>query len=335
MKNLKTALWFVALFAISTTINAQHFLRTSGTQIVNENDEPILLRGMGLGGWMVQEGYMLQTASFANSQHKIRAEIEAIIGPSSTAEFYEAWLNNHVQKSDIDKLKEWGFNSVRLPMHYNLFTLPIEDEPTSGQDTWLERGFELTDNLIEWCAANEMYVILDMHACPGGQGYDEGISDYDPNKPSLWESAENRRKLVALWKRIAERYADEQWVAGYDLINEPNWNLPGGTALREIYEDIIEEVRSVDDRHIVFIEGNWFANDFTGLTPPWVDNFVYAPHKYWSVNDEASMKFALDLREQSLSLGLIRRGRVPLIRRCWTIGKAMLLCHRSQLLVSH
>jgi len=92
--------------------------------------------------------------------------------------------------------------------------------------------------------------------------------------------------------------ADEQWVAGYDLINEPNWNLPGGTALREIYEDIIEEVRSVDDRHIVFIEGNWFANDFTGLTPPWVDNFVYAPHKYWSVNDEASMKFALDLREQ-------------------------------------
>jgi len=132
MKNLKTALWFVALFAISTTINAQHFLRTSGTQIVNENDEPILLRGMGLGGWMVQEGYMLQTASFANSQHKIRAEIEAIIGPSSTAEFYEAWLNNHVQKSDIDKLKEWGFNSVRLPMHYNLFTLPIEDEPTSG-----------------------------------------------------------------------------------------------------------------------------------------------------------------------------------------------------------
>ena len=297
MKNTKL---FILIFLLSCSANlsAQSYLSTHGQAIVNESSDTVILRGMGLGGWMLQEGYMLQTAGFANAQHKIRAEIEALIGEADTDVFYDAWLANHCRKADIDSLKAWGFNSVRLPMHYNLFTLPVEDEPVAGEQTWLTKGFTLTDSLISWCAQNELYVILDLHATPGGQGYDEGISDYDPTKPSLWESAANREKCVALWRRLAERYADEPWIAGYDLINEPNWNLPGGTALRAIYQDITTAIREVDDRHIIFIEGNWFANDFTGLTPPWDDNMVYSPHKYWSINDAASIQWVLDLRAQ-------------------------------------
>lgn len=295
-KNTIFSLALFLMFLMTFQGQAQHFLSTNGKAIVNENQDTILLRGMGLGGWMVQEGYMLQTASFANSQHKIRAKIEELIGETDTDLFYDAWLANHVRKTDIDSLKSWGFNSVRVPMHYNLFTLPIEDEPVAGENTWLTKGFELTDSLISWCVQNEMYVILDLHAAPGGQGYDEGISDYDPNKPSLWESQENRDKMVALWHRIAERYADEQWVAGYDLLNETNWDLPGGVALKNLYQEITDSIRTVDSDHIIFIEGNWFANDFTGLTPPWDDNIVYSPHKYWSTNDEATMQWVIDIR---------------------------------------
>ncbi len=284
------------ILLLTFQVNAQHFLSTNGKAIVNENQDTILLRGIGLGGWMVQEGYMLQTAGFANPQHEIRAKIQELIGVVDTDLFYEGWLANHTRKADIDSMKSWGFNSVRLPMHYNLFTLPIEEEPVAGQQTWLTKGFELTDSLISWCAQNEMYVILDLHAAPGGQGYDAAISDYDATKPSLWESKENRDKMVALWKRIAKRYADEQWVAGYDLLNEVNWDLPGGVALRNLYEEATDSIRTVDTEHIIFIEGNWFANDFTGLTPPWDDNLVYSPHKYWSVNDQASIQWVLDLR---------------------------------------
>ena len=87
-----------------------------------------------------------------------------------------------------------------------------------------------------------MYVILDMHAAPGGQGRNSEISDYDPSKPSLWESERNKTKLVQLWKKIAERYKDNKWIGGYDLINETNWDLPGGVALRDIYERITTEL---------------------------------------------------------------------------------------------
>ena len=247
---------------------------------------------------MLQEGYMLQTAGFASAQYQIRALIEDLIGVPDTDAFYDAWLANHVRKIDIDSLASWGFNSVRLPMHYNLFTLSIEDEPIPGENTWFDKGFELTDSLISWCAQNQMYVILDLHAAPGGQGYDQGISDYDPTKPSLWQSQANRDKTVALWKRIAERYVNEPWVAGYDLINEPNWNLPGGVQLRVLYEEITDSIRTVDNNHIIFIEGNWFANDFTGLTPPWDPNMVYSPHKYWSFNEQSDIQWVLTLRDQ-------------------------------------
>ena len=48
----------------------------------------------------------------------------------------------------------------------------------------IEEGFTIIDNLLEW--VNHKYVChLDMHAAPGGQGYNQDISDYDPNKPSL------------------------------------------------------------------------------------------------------------------------------------------------------
>jgi len=143
-----------------------------------------------------------------------------------------------------------------------------------------------------------MYVILDLHAAPGGQGFDQAISDYNPDLPSLWESQANRDKMVALWGRIAEHYKDEPVIAGYDLLNEPNWNLNQGQELRELYGDVTDAIRAVDQTHILFIEGNWFANDFTGLTPPWDDNLVYSPHKYWSFNDQASIQWVLDMRNE-------------------------------------
>ncbi len=288
----------ICLVLITSLANAQGYLKADGKNIVNENGETVILRGMGLGGWMLQEGYMLQTAGFANAQYKIRNSVEELIGKADTDLFYEAWLANHVRKADIDSLKAWGFNSVRLPMHYNLFTLPIEDEPVAGENTWLTKGFELTDSLITWCKANEMYVIFDLHAAPGGQGRDEGISDYDTTKPSLWESPANQAKTVALWKKLAETYVDEPWVGGYDLINETNWEMTNNAPLKQIYLDLTAAIREVDTKHIIFIEGNWFANDFTNLTPPWDDNLVYSPHKYWSINDQASIQWVLDLQNQ-------------------------------------
>lgn len=290
-------------------LRAQGYLRAEGKRIVNEKGENVLLKGMGLGGWMLQEGYMLGLYS-GGQQYKIRERIEALIGGKQTEEFYQTWLANHTTRADIDSLKSWGFNSVRLPMHYNLYTLPVDQEPEAGRNTWLKKGFELTDSLLHWCKDNQMYLILDLHAAPGGQGNDLNISDRNPDKPSLWESEANQQKTIALWKKLAERYVNEPWIGGYDILNEPNWGFENpakdknGTAeqknapLRKLLTNITAAIREVDKKHIIIIEGNGWGNNYKGILPPWDNNTVLSFHKYWNYNDQQSIRHIINYRDK-------------------------------------
>jgi hypothetical protein len=300
------ALIIVILHAF-TWSHAQ-YLKVKRTAIVNEKGDTIILRGMGLGGWMLQEGYMFRLSALGQ-QYRIREKIADVIGQEKTKQFYERWLSNHTTKKDIDSLAAWGFNSIRLPMHYNLYTLSVDEEPVKGGNTWLQKGFAMTDSLLKWCKSNKIYLILDLHAAPGGQGHDLPISDRDPAKPSLWESEENRLKTINLWRKLAERYVNEPWIGGYDIINEPNWGFEDlkdirGTSekknepLKELMIAITKTIREVDKKHIIIIEGNGFGNNYRGVLPPWDNNMVLSFHKYGNFNTIEQIKGFLELRDQ-------------------------------------
>lgn len=305
---------FFTLFLLSAITNyAQEanfsgFLKVDGQKIVNDKNENIVLRGFGLGGYMLQEGYMLKVP-FSGQQYVFKEHVQELIGNEKTEEFYSKWRNNFMQKKDVDSLKKWGYNSIRLPMHYNLFTLPVDQEPEKGKNTWLEEGFRLTDQLVSWCRDNKIYLILDMHATPGGQGNDVNISDRDPSKPSLWESVENRDKLEALWVKLAERYKDEPVIGGYDLINEPNWTFEEGkningtedsknSMLWDFQKKLTKSIREIDNNHIIIIEGNGWGNNYNGLIDLWDDNLVMSFHKYWTYNTKESIQTFIDYREE-------------------------------------
>lgn len=295
------------LFICCNHLFSLSMLKTENKKIVDPSGQEVILRGMGLGGWMLQEGYMLRVPG-GGSQQIIKSRITDLIGEEACTLFYEKWLQNHVTKTDIDLLAAWGFNSVRLPMHFNLFTLPVDEEPVKGEHTWLNIGFELTDSLLSWCKSNQMYLILDLHAAPGGQGKDANISDYNPDKPSLWECEYNKEKTIALWRKIATYYADEPYIGGFDLLNEPNWTFEGknknGTQdlcnapIWEIYQRITKAIREVNQHHIIFIEGNGWANNFNGFPGIWDDNLVLSFHKYWNPNNQESINAFIALRDK-------------------------------------
>ena len=294
---LKNFLFYLLLFF--TSVSFSQNLKTEGKKIVDGDGNEVLLRGYAPGGWLLIEGYMMhETDGSIGAQHQIKSNLVSLMGAEKTEEFFNKWRENHFTKRDVDSLASWGFNSIRVPLHYNLFTLPIQEEPTAGENTWLEEGFSIVDNVLAWAKPHNMYVILDLHAAPGGQGRNTDISDYDPNKPSLWESEQNKSKTVALWRKIAERYKDNEWIGGYDLLNETNWDLPEGKDLKDLFVRITNAIREVDDKHIIIIEGNDYANNFTGLLPPWDDNMAYSFHKYWNSTNEDDLNWILPIREQ-------------------------------------
>jgi len=307
---LKKSLLYIFLFSsISITGFSQGFLKASGTKIVDGQGRNVLLRGIGLGGWMLQEGYMLKIDKEAQ-QYRIRERIADLMGPKQTQEFYDAWLANHMRKTDVDSMKRWGFNSIRLPMHYNLYTLPVDQEPVAGKNTWLEKGFAMTDSLLNWCKANKMYLILDLHAAPGGQGNDLNIADRDPSKPYLWDSQANQEKTIALWRKLAERYKNEAYIGAYDIINEPNYGFSNpeedknGTKekvnapLRKLMVEITKAIREVDQQHLIIIEGNGWGNNYNGIFPLWDKNMALSFHKYWNYNDQASIAHIIKARDE-------------------------------------
>jgi len=266
------------------------FLKVKGTEIVN-NHGVIPLRGLNVGNWLLQEGYMMQTYSTAPAQHQFKERVVQLIGKEKTETFYKKWRANYITRDDIDVIGKWGFNNIRLPLHYNLFMKEDSSLDMVGP------GFALIDSTLKWCVANHMYLILDMHAVPGGQSPDN-IADFHAGNLQIWRSKSYQAKLVKLWREIAKKYAKELWIGGYDLINETVYTFPEDTSFRKYFVLLTKEVRKVDKNHILFIEGNNYANNFKNLTPPWDNNMVYSFHKYWNYPDKNSINWVLEMRER-------------------------------------
>ena len=115
----------IILFFLATCMSfSQGFLHNVDGEIVEGNGEPILLRGFGLGGWLVPEGYMLHNQAWIagfESPTEIENHVIDLIGVDAAENFWNLYRENYVAQADIDQIAEWGFNHIRVPFHYKQF----------------------------------------------------------------------------------------------------------------------------------------------------------------------------------------------------------------------
>lgn len=271
-------------FTFPATAQKNKFCITSGKQILDTNGQPILLKGTNLGNWLVPEGYMFKMGK-VSSPRKIDELLNELVGPDSTTVFWDRYLENYITQEDIKYLKRIGCNHIRLPFHYKLFT----------NDLYMGKrneGFKYFDRVIEWCRQENLYVLLDMHCAPGGQTGDNIDDSY--GYPWLYLSKSSQDEMSAIWVKIAKRYKNDPIVIGYDVINEPfahyfKEQIPDyNHRLFVLYQRMVKDIRSVDKKHIIFLNGSIWSGDF-GVFESIIDNnVVYEFHKYWfDVNQEA------------------------------------------------
>lgn len=250
----------------------------AGIRIVDGDGHRLALHGVNLGGWLLWEGWIFGepgSAYFSRSETQVN---DALIRLGvSDAAFRRGVYQTFITKEDIHQIARAGFNVVRLPLNHRLFT--------TGQPQW-----KLVDDLLSWCEAYHIHVVLDLHGAPGGQS---SFWTADPGHEPLrlWDSEQHKSATVALWRQIAKRYKDREIVAGYDILNEPDPHT--GSQLRDLDQRIADAIRQVDARHLIFVEGTNFSSDFSMFDKPLCRNMAYSPHVYhfpWGADSKSKME---------------------------------------------
>ncbi|CAM3670232.1 cellulase family glycosylhydrolase [Cohnella lubricantis] len=302
------------------------WVRAEGKRLVNGRGEELMLRGVGLGSWLLPEGYMWKLPEGGDRPRRIERMSAELVGAEEAAGFWEAYRERYIAEADIRRIAEEGFNSVRVPFNARMLLegdidggleRKADGEPGGGlsgelhgeqsgrlgsglnSEGYNERALGLLDRVIEWCKRWNVYVILDMHGAPGGQT-GANIDDSENDQPELFIREEYRQAAIDMWRMLARRYRDEWIVAGYDLLNEPLPDYHGAYhgEVQSLYRDMIRAIREEDARHLIILEGVHWSTDWSIFTERLDDNVLYQFHKYWNNPDTESIQKYLDFRDE-------------------------------------
>ncbi len=293
--SIQNLLLLLFIFCVFKAEAQNTFISVKGKEIIGTNGKPMLLKGTNLGNWMVPEGYMFKFKD-VSSPRLINEAITEVIGPDEAKDFWQKYLDSYITEADIHYLKSTGMNSLRVPFNYRLFT----NETYLGA-TDENRGFTLLDKLIGWSKKEGMYLILDMHAAPGGQTGDNIDDGY--GYPFLFENEQSQVLTINIWKKIAGRYKNEPVIMGYDLLNEPIAHYFDASKLNPLleplYKKITAAIRTTDKNHLIFLGGAQWDGNFSVFGPPFDDKLVYTFHTYWTeVKQEVIQRF-IDFRDKN------------------------------------
>lgn len=267
----------------------QPWLHVEGRYLLTDAGQRFMVRGTNLGNWLNPEGYMFGFRR-CNSAGKMDQAFCELIGPEATDAFWETFRANYVTAEDIAFIASTGTNTIRLPFHYKLFTTDRYLGSRCPED-----GFRYMDSVVNWCSRYGLYVILDMHDCPGGQTGDNIDDSY--GWPWLFRSPNAQEQFVALWKKIAYHYKHEPVVLGYELMNEPiahyfRDSLQALNAeLEPLYKRTVAAIREVDSQHVILLGGAQWNGTFRGVFhDDWRgQNVAFACHRYGQSPDSTGI----------------------------------------------
>jgi endoglycosylceramidase len=236
---------------------------------------------------------------------------------------YEASVTGFGE-DDAAFLEHEGFNSVRLGVIYKA----VEPQPGVYDDNYLAKIAQ-TASLLE---KHGITPLLDFHQDMynerfQGEGWPDWavLDDGAPNQPqagfpgnylvqpglnrafdNFWANATGPGdtgigdRYAQAWKHVANRFAADEGILGYDLLNEPwpgtGWqqcaNPAGcpafdGGVFADFYKRTLKALREGDPKHLAFYEPNVLFNDGADTQLPKFDDkqLGMSWHNYCLVGD--------------------------------------------------
>ena len=287
----------MALTAGALPPKGRGFVHVDGPNLIQPNGERLYIQGTNLGNWLNPEGYMFGLSK-TNSAWMIDLMVRQLIGPDAAQDFWQAFRQNYVTRDDIQFIRQQGANTIRLPFNYKLFT----DEDYMGL-YGSKDAFGLIDQVVEWCREAGLYLILDMHDCPGGQTGDNIDDGY--GYPWLFESEASQQLFCDIWRKIARHYKSEPVILGYELMNEPIAHyFDNREALKQLLEPLykrcVAAIREVDRNHVILLGGaHWNSHFYMFHDWTFDPNLMYTCHRYGGDATAEAIKDYIDFRDKT------------------------------------
>lgn len=276
-------------------INANDYLTVSNGNLVNRYGDTVVLNGVNLGGWLIQECWMCPVNSGSGGDWGNLDTINAFKKQGFTdAQFqklFDTYQDNWITEYDLDIIAGTGANCVRVPFWYRNFML---DESGTWIDSNLDRnpGFQRLDWIIQEAGERGVYVILDMHGCPGGQSMNHCTGTVGRNE--LYSNSTYRNTMKKLWVAIAKRYKGNPAVAALDIMNEPQnndgyekaanyvsaWSKAAWDQYNSVYREMVAAIRAVDSDRVLCVEGIWRVSNLPMPAGEGWTNMMYQLHLY-------------------------------------------------------
>jgi endoglucanase len=266
----------------NTAFAQMSMLHAQGRSIVNAAGQVVPLVGVNLGGWFVMEKWMvpLDSGSLPDT-YSVMQTLDSRFGVATEQSLIKTYQQSWITTTDLDNIKNAGFNVVRAPIWWGQFYL-LNDQTPSG---WRADAFDMLDWLVSAAAARGIYVIIDMHGVVGGQSTSDDTGRSGQNQ--YWTNGNFQGDTAYMWWQIANHFKGNPTVAGYDLINEPV-GTPSSDTVLNIYNELYQSIRSVDPSHMIIMEGTWGSWNWSMLPNPNVfgwTNVAYQMHEYqWNAS---------------------------------------------------
>ncbi len=230
-------------------------LHTAGGRWLDADAQPVALRGINLGNYLMQEFWMMgQGSAGIDDQCKLEAVLDRRFGYAERERLYRLFRDNWMSARDWDLLPQLKLNLVRLPFIYSV----LEDERQPYQlraDAW-----HYLDQVIAEAEQRGIYVILDLHGAVGSQGWEHHSGCAGKNL--YWSTPEYQQRTIWLWQQIAARYRDRGAVAGYSILNEPWGTTPENLA--QVMGTLYSAIRAIDPNHVIILPGHHLGIDAYG-----------------------------------------------------------------------
>ncbi len=156
--------------------------------------------------------------------------------------FYKGSTTGPFKEEDFKLMAEWGFDFVRLPMDYRVWT--------SSSD-WVridEAPLRWVDQAIEYGRQYGVHVCLNFHRAPG---YTVASP---PEATSLWTDTETQRVCALHWATFARRYKGiPNNQLSFNLLNEPPDQDPN--VYGRVVDLLVKAIRQEDPNRLIIADG--------------------------------------------------------------------------------